>query len=731
MIKFGEFTLDTQQEILLFQGKVLAIEPKLLGLLLLFVNQPNVIISRQDILDNLWEGSLVTDNAINKQIANLRKILGDEPKKPQYIQTVPKRGYRLVCKVTHLVNKHQTGIAESIESQNIEVEHSIKNTTSKNSFHNSVIGTTLLVLFLVLSSSFLWQAFGDNDKNSINNRYTMELTRAHGAEKSARMHPNNRHLFYLKQDGVNTHHQLWLKNIHSAKTKKIDIGKSSISKIIAIVTGPKGETTSILYLDKKQNGCSVYQASLTKNNHIKNASQSIMALKWSTPEKLFDCSDKRIKDIDYHTTRKVIYYAAQPKNFWPNQIYAFNLETKKHSFVAQTEPIGWGHHSIDISPDGNKLLIMSTNSDYKTQLLVLNLLNNEITEGVKFNYPVTQAIWHHNSEQVYYYAAPPAHQIIKSDLNGDNAETVVSVSEYLSPKMSLFPDGKNLLFSTEKKNFSNRWLVPPKQAGDIDNSTVYDTNPALFHQSSQYLFISNRSGRRQVYLASYGTKQAKIVTNFSKSYWLDYVAISADDQRVLLNTGNEVYLLPINILSDVSPLKNLKQEHLIFTSEQPIISLDWLSKTGIAITIIKNGIPELKIVNLLNKKLHQLNGKWSYGFSDNKDPEFSYLIEQQSNIVYRTKAIRFIEDVTINQHKFTQTNTSLPNGFYRVKIDTNTLYFGSDENDSVYLNVVPLNHSTKGSKYLLNHFSGYDVNDGRIMVSDLESIEGDVHRTMN
>jgi DNA-binding winged helix-turn-helix (wHTH) protein/Tol biopolymer transport system component len=727
MMQFGDFTLDNKQARLLCQGKEIAIEPKLFELLLLFVNQPNTIISRQDILDNLWAGSLVTDNAINKLVANLRKVLADEPKNPAYIQTVPKRGYRLICEVTLLESLNSAEKGQAINVETGKANNSI-NKSIKSSFQNNPTSTTIVALLMLLCSLFLWQVLSDNDKNSNNNRYTMELTRSHGAEESARMHPDKSHLFYLKKDSKSTVYQLWIKNIHTEKIKQVDIGKVNISKIIAVVSGPDTETTNLFYLDKKQDHCAVYQAPITSINQTSQADKTIQL---QQAENLFDCSDKRIKDIDYHASKKIIYYTAQPQNFWPNQIYAFNLTTKKHSFVTQVEPVGWGHHNIDISPDGNKLLIMSTNSDYKTQLLVLNLTNNEIIKGVKFDYPVIEAIWHHDSEQVYYYASPPAHQIMKSDLNGNNATTVVSVSEYLSPQMSLFPDGKNLLFSTEQKNASNRWLVPPKQVSNFDNSTVDDINPVLFHHSSKYLFISKRSGRRQLYLKHYDAKQAEIVTNFSQSLWLDYIAVSADDQNVLLNVGNEVYFFPVQTLNGVSPLTALKQKHLIFTSEHPIISLDWLTKSGAAITTVNNGIPELIVVKLTDNKVQQLKGKWSYGLTDEQHPEYSYFIEQQSNTLYRTNSPTFSGDFSIKGDAFTKTQVILPNGFFHVKIDANVLYYGSDENDNVYLNAVPIKNIDKNDKYLLNDFYGYDVSNGKIMLSDLESLEGDVHRTMH
>jgi DNA-binding winged helix-turn-helix (wHTH) protein len=737
MIKFGEFILDSKQARLSSEDKELAIEPKLFELLLLFVNQPNTIITRQDILDNLWPGSLVTDNAINKMVANLRKVLADCAKNPRYIQTIPKRGYRLICNVTLLEGDDSAEIKQIITGATRDSNQQRNYLQSKN---NKVI---IIAFLFLLCSLLLWQVFSTSDKHSSNNGHSMELTRSHGAELSARMHPDNHHLYYLKKNlkkniknklkkpTENTHYELWIKNIDTAGMKQVDIAEINISRIIAVAAGGNNDTTHLFYLDKKQDSCGVYQGVLIHTKQRDVAKQSVKTIQWQQAIKLFDCANKQIKDIDYHVSKNTIYYTAQPQNFWPNQIYAFDLSTKKQSFVTQVEPVGWGHHSIDISPDGNKLLIMSTNNDYKTKLMALNLLNNEITEGFKFDYPVSEAIWDHDSEHIYYYAAAPAHQIIKSDLKGHNATSVVSVTEYLSPQMSLFPDGKNLLFSTEHKNFSNRWLVPPKQVNGIDNSTVEDSNPALFHLSSQYLFISKRSGQRQLYLGRFDSTQAEIVTNFDDSHWLDYIAMSADDENVLISASNKVYLLPMSALNVISPLAKFNQEHLIFTSEHPIISLDWLTNNAAAITTVINGIPELTVVNVPDNKVEQLTGQWAYGLKDSVRPEYSYLIDQQSNTLYRSNLLTLTDDFAINPNKFTKTEISLPRGFFRVKIDANTLYYGSDENGGVYLNAVPLSNINKSRKYLVNDFNSYDVSNGKIILSDIESLEGDVHQTMH
>ena len=74
-IQIGDFLLDKQLSTLKKNEVEIVVEPKLLELLLLFCHNPNRIISREEILEKLWQNSIVTDNAINKMVGNLRKLL--------------------------------------------------------------------------------------------------------------------------------------------------------------------------------------------------------------------------------------------------------------------------------------------------------------------------------------------------------------------------------------------------------------------------------------------------------------------------------------------------------------------------------------------------------------------------------------------------------------------------------------------------------------------------------
>jgi len=80
-------------------GNAIQLEPKTLRLLLFLIENRVRLIEKEEILEGVWNGTHVTENALVREIAKLRKTLGDDPKTPKYIQTVHTRGYRFIAEV--------------------------------------------------------------------------------------------------------------------------------------------------------------------------------------------------------------------------------------------------------------------------------------------------------------------------------------------------------------------------------------------------------------------------------------------------------------------------------------------------------------------------------------------------------------------------------------------------------------------------------------------------------
>src|SRR5438067_3748497 len=80
-------------------GNLIQLEPKALRLLLFLIENRGRLIEKDEILDTIWNGTHVTENALTREIGRLRKTLGDDPKAPKYIQTVHTRGYRFIAEL--------------------------------------------------------------------------------------------------------------------------------------------------------------------------------------------------------------------------------------------------------------------------------------------------------------------------------------------------------------------------------------------------------------------------------------------------------------------------------------------------------------------------------------------------------------------------------------------------------------------------------------------------------
>ena len=72
------------------------LEPKAFNLLVLMVHRPSHLFSKQEIFEAIWPDTAVTDHALTRVIAQLRRGFGDEAREATYIETVPTRGYRWI-----------------------------------------------------------------------------------------------------------------------------------------------------------------------------------------------------------------------------------------------------------------------------------------------------------------------------------------------------------------------------------------------------------------------------------------------------------------------------------------------------------------------------------------------------------------------------------------------------------------------------------------------------------
>ena len=95
--------------------EVISLEPKTLSLLLFLIENRGRLIEKDEILDAIWSGTHVTENALTREIGKLRKSLGDDPKAPKYIETVHTRGYRFIAELAE-ANGSDAPVSPKVET---------------------------------------------------------------------------------------------------------------------------------------------------------------------------------------------------------------------------------------------------------------------------------------------------------------------------------------------------------------------------------------------------------------------------------------------------------------------------------------------------------------------------------------------------------------------------------------------------------------------------------------
>jgi DNA-binding winged helix-turn-helix (wHTH) protein/TolB-like protein/Flp pilus assembly protein TadD len=98
--EFGRFRLNVAERLLLREGELVPLTPKVCEILLTLVENSGQVVSKDDLMKRVWPNTFVEEGNLTQNISLLRKALGETPGGVQFIETVPRRGYRFVAETS-------------------------------------------------------------------------------------------------------------------------------------------------------------------------------------------------------------------------------------------------------------------------------------------------------------------------------------------------------------------------------------------------------------------------------------------------------------------------------------------------------------------------------------------------------------------------------------------------------------------------------------------------------
>jgi DNA-binding winged helix-turn-helix (wHTH) protein len=97
IFRFDTFELDLDRVELRAGGRPVAVEPQVFALLALLVENRDRVVSRDELVDRIWDGRVVTDATVASRIKSARRALGDDGDRQRFVRTVQRRGFRFVA----------------------------------------------------------------------------------------------------------------------------------------------------------------------------------------------------------------------------------------------------------------------------------------------------------------------------------------------------------------------------------------------------------------------------------------------------------------------------------------------------------------------------------------------------------------------------------------------------------------------------------------------------------
>jgi DNA-binding winged helix-turn-helix (wHTH) protein/TolB-like protein/Tfp pilus assembly protein PilF len=174
--EFGEFKIDALERLLLRRGQPVPLTQKVFDLLLLLVQNSGHVVEKDRLMREIWPDAFVEEGNLTQNISVLRKVLSDDAR--QYIQTVPRRGYRFVH-VREVMEESELFIEEHslarivVEKESSDVPAIVDTSLVKRSATNAqrmprswptrrtlvlisiaVTGTAIAIAYLSFSSRF-------------------------------------------------------------------------------------------------------------------------------------------------------------------------------------------------------------------------------------------------------------------------------------------------------------------------------------------------------------------------------------------------------------------------------------------------------------------------------------------------------------------------------------------------------------------------------------------------
>lgn len=534
-VNVNEVEVDFVGLKLLINNEWLDVEARQLKLLHLLIDNYGQAVSRNQIMDVLWNDTIVSDNSVSQAITQLRKSLHDDKETPRFIKTVPRVGYQLIAELSY---------PEKIIAT-VETSKQNRRQTIVIAGASAALGIGLTVGIVELTKPSLQVP---------SYSYESRLTSTPGPESFLRYSPQGRYLAFSQSNSTRSQMDL---AVYDSQSESVHVFKSTGYSEEAAEWSPDGKW--LIYYRHDPISCEIRVMSVSNPVETWRLSPDFhlsFCQEGFSRQKMHWFSEDSLYVQQWQNNEPVLTKLTLSLDGYPKVIEQTN--------VADIKPI-----LMDLDKTSNQLLFVERNSQgYILQHLNLVNENRKVIEQREQEY---WGIKWHESEKSFWLGNENLRLL---SLNGDSE--VVHLPIGFIPDIDLNPISKQLahaeglinvnLYTLTIKSLSAQKNVDIRQ---LSSSARTDILPTISKSGQQTAFISyqrrSMDGLKhvEIWLKNKDKKAANLLANLAEDIHPKYLLWSPNGENILLGDSQDnLYLINIyskHMVPIISDYKNIEQ----------------------------------------------------------------------------------------------------------------------------------------------------------------------------
>ena len=563
-IRLNNLIIDTQNQLLLEDGKSITLPPKVYELLVYFCQNSQRLVSKDELMEQVWTGTLVTDNAISRTLVKVRKALGDDPKEPHFIVTVPRKGYRMTadCQFSDNIEPEQGSTDTQGAGGEVEPQPSMtRQSVSKELKKYWKIGAGVLTMMLAAA---LWGVLDKQTVVSSSNKQLSALTRDAGEELYPDVSADLSSLAYTKRVKGSPDY-LVIETLVDQNRQVISHPRGALSRP---TFAPDNSQLAFLY--RHNQVCRIFVANI---DAIKNKEN------W---RQVSECGSSSYPSMAFSPDGQYLFFNDRTSDIRGYQIFRVELATLDKDIVNQPITNGRGNYAFDISPGGEQLVMLNSEYQAKTRVYTLQLEQARLQQTAQLPYFLRTVLWHHDGQTIVHPAPHPAYDIWHSDLSGNKLGVIASNGQRVK-QLARVGNGEDYVFTSFLLNRDVHFIHDDTESV-LQNSTVMDYLPVLSNSGEQYAFVSKRSSHAEVYLAHRNAQDTAAdnnvtrLTYFNDSMRFYQLGFSPEDKQLFVLADNQLFVVDL----EGSSIKELS------LGNRAVRGVSWLNEQTLLMSMSQN-----------------------------------------------------------------------------------------------------------------------------------------------